>query len=99
MATYSVAAPLFASHANALVGSTVDTVTFTGGSWKKVEVLIHSATTPVYLTIDNSAPTVAGGATHVLLTGQKATFTTPDRAATIVKLIASATATYSVTAS
>jgi hypothetical protein len=88
-----------ASYNNTLAASTVDTVTISRDAGS-VRVYFDSGSTPIFFTVDGSAPTVngancyrvpasAGASTSVDVTGV---------APTVVKLISSGTPTYSVEA-
>lgn len=108
MASYTVTVGEIGAHAKTLAASTVDTVTFTLGSagspgWarvpKSVEVMTDGAD-DIYVTVDGSAPTVAGahcyrvpafpGATVIDVRDSNPT----DQV--VVKLISAGTPIYSV---
>ncbi len=108
MASYTVPSGHIGAHAKTLVVSTVDTVTFALGStstpgWgklpKQVEILTDGAA-DIYVTVDGSAPTVAG--THCYRIPAFAGSTvigvsdTNSLDAVVVKLISAGTPVYSV---
>lgn len=98
MATTALTAGQIAAHALTLVGSAVDTVTFTDDV-DAVQVLNLSGTAAIYFTIDGTAPTVAGVNTYVLPAATGASLTVsiaPAGSITSVKLISSGTPQYSV---
>lgn len=97
MATYSVLAGGLASHDNALVASTVDTVTFVD-SVAEVEVMTDGMSA-VYFTVDGTTPTVSGAHCYKIPLALSAlTVNVPNPALAVVKLISAGTPVYSVTA-
>lgn len=108
MANYTVTVAQVGAHAKTLVASTVDTVTFTLGSvgtpgWarvpKRVQV-ITDGVDDIYLTVDGSAPTVAGANCYrvpaVAGTSVIDVTDTDPTDAVVVKLISAGTPEYSV---
>lgn len=95
MATYTLAANVFAAHAKSLAASTEDTVVF-AWSASAVEV-INPGTSPIYFTVNGSPATVAGGTCHVVLPGSQVQVSVNGGAATKVRLISLASTTYHVT--
>lgn len=108
MANYTVPNGHIGAHAKTLVASTVDTVTFALGStgtpgWarmpKSIEIISDGAD-DIYVTVDGSAPTVAGTACYRVPAFPGATVldvrdsNPTDEVA--VKLISAGTPTYSV---
>jgi hypothetical protein len=108
VAEYTVTVAQVGAHAKTLVASTVDTVTFTLGStstpgWanvpKRVEILTDGAA-DIYVTVDGSAPTVAGANCWRVPAIQGSTVVSVSDSnpndAVVVKLISSGTPSYSV---
>lgn len=104
MTAIAVAAAEIGVWEQALVASTVDTVTFTrdpDSVVDEVRVTNVSGTASIYFTTDGTAPTVGGKATRWLpaVAGANRTVRLQEPASTVVKLISSGTPTYSVEAS
>ncbi len=108
MASYTVSVSEVGAHAKTLVAATVDTVTFTLGStsspgWanvpKRVEILTDGAD-DIYVTVDGSAPTVAGANCWRVPAIQGSTVLSVVDSnpydAVVVKLISAGTPEYSV---
>lgn len=95
MASLTVAAGEQGVYEQALVASTVDTVTVSAA--RRV-LIIGSGTEAIYVTVDGSAPTVGAKTAYHLPKGAVASLTldatsSPD---IVVKLISSSTPAYSV---
>jgi hypothetical protein len=101
MAAYTVAAGAIGVHAKTLAANTVDTVTFTDDvDW--VEIISDGAAA-VYVTVDGSTPTVAGGGTWEMPAGVQSVLTLPSpqpfaTRAESVALISAGAAKYGVRA-
>lgn len=96
MATHTVTGDGFAAHAKVLTANAVDTVNF-ASSFEEVEV-VSDGLAALYVTVDGSAPTVAGPKTFVLPAGVASSRRIPVRKSgpTSVKLISAAGTTFSV---
>jgi hypothetical protein len=96
VASYTVAAGERGVHNKTLVAATVDTVTFSE-DLREIEILSDGAAA-VFVTVDGSAPTVAGNNTDILPAGGMTarTLTSAPGGDTAVKLISSGAPTYSV---
>lgn len=97
MAGYTIKFGAIASHDNALVASTVDTVTFS----ESVDMIavLSDGTAAVYFTTDGTTPAVSGDHCHKLplsTVPQSATVNVPSTVTTVVQLISTGTPTYSV---
>ena len=99
MASYTVTAAEVGVHEKALTAATVDTVTFADDR-DRVRVIFVAGTTPIYFTVDNTAPTVGGQGSHYLpaVVGAVAEVEPSTPGATVVKLISSGASTYGVEA-
>lgn len=98
MASHSVAANEIGAHNKTLVAATVDTVTF-ADDLAAVEVFTDGSE-DIYFTVDGSTPTVAGANCWFLPTAMSVRrVVVPASGGTVVKLISSATPTYSVSRS
>ncbi len=109
MTAYTVAMGQIGAHAKVLTPSAVDTVTFALGvdrsvaGWanvpRRIEV-ITDGLADIYVTIDGSAPTVAGAGTYRVPALPGSTFIDVEDSngqdPVVVKLISSGAATYSV---
>lgn len=108
MAEYTVTTAQVGAHAKTLVAATVDTVTFTLGAtgtpgWgnvpKRVEILTDGVD-DIYVTVDGSAPTVAGANCWRVPAIQGSTVLSVADSnptdAVVVKLISAGTPEYSV---
>jgi hypothetical protein len=93
MATYS---PTNGSTHQTLTGATVDTVNLPS-DFQSVEVLNRDSTSTIYFTVDGTTPTVAGDGTLVVLPGAALSQAVSGAGNTVVKLISSGAAAYSVT--
>lgn len=100
MTAYSIAAGKLAAHAKSLAANTEDIVSFAGnartGSYRNVDILVHSGTAPVYFTTDGSTATVAGDNCYVVLPGNAAQVSPSLAGAGAIHLISAAAAVYSV---
>lgn len=99
MAAYTVTSGQRGVHAKTLAATTADTVTFTGRTCRRVEV-ISDGTAALYVTVDGvTAATVAGAATDVLPAGALSVRVVSVTAAgdTVVSLVSAGTPTYDVT--
>jgi hypothetical protein len=98
MATYTLNSGDIGAHAKTLAASTVDTVTFTDDVARVT--IISDGTSAIYYTVDGSTPTVAGGNCYLLPAGAVSADTRTPRdvagSGTVVKLISTGVATYSV---
>jgi hypothetical protein len=96
MTNYAVTKDDVAAHGKTLSANTEDVVTFAKLP-RFVEVVIHAATAPVFVTIDGTAAIVNGSRCIVLaaVAGNTKRFTMPPNQQR-VRLISSAAATYSV---
>lgn len=96
--SYTVATGARGVQAKVLTATFVDTVTFTDHA-NQVEI-VTDGTAAVYVTVDGSAPTVAGANTDVLISGSPCVrvvnVPSVDQPP-IVQLISAGTPTYSVT--
>lgn len=98
MATYTLAAGDVGVHDKTLVASTVDTVAWPAGVVSDLVEVLNDGATDIFVTVDGSAPTVAGGATWEVSPGTARVLRTPGGVVpTTVKLISAGTPTYSVT--
>jgi hypothetical protein len=79
-----------------LVAATVDTVTL-GADWAHVEVTNLDTTSPIYVRVDGTAPTVAGEETFVVPAGGYRILEVPTATDTVVELISAGTPDYAVT--
>jgi len=95
MATYTVSAGDIAAHAKTLTIDSEDVVDFPA-DLEGVEVLVHSGDNPVYFTVNRTAATVAGGNTHVAVTGVPVRVPVGTSGNTQVRLISAAACVYSV---
>lgn len=96
MAAYTVPAGHIGVYSKALVAATVDTVTFTSTDVSEVDI-VTDGTSPIFVTFDGSAPTVAGTACWLVpAVAGIHSFRPKTAGATVVKLISAATPTYSV---
>lgn len=98
MANYPLNPGDIAAHAKVLVANAPDTVTF-ADPFEAIEI-ISSGTADIYVTLDGTVPTVAGG--HCIRIPAATNPTAPSRVvhangtATVVSLVSSGTPTYSV---
>lgn len=96
----SVATAENGAYAITLTGSSVDTVTF-GRDCDAVEVTAVNGAAAIYFTVDGSTPTVGGKGTFevLALAGWVTQVDVPTAGNTVVKLISSGAASYSVVGS
>lgn len=99
MSSYTVASNERGAYEKSLTANTVDTVTIYASLAGAIEVKVITGTAPIYVTFDGTAPTVKGANCWDVQPGTAAQIwnLTLDYPA-VVKLISSATATYSVSA-
>ena len=96
MAAYTVAAGDVGKYELIGVANTEDTVTFTSTNVDKVDVVVHSGSSPVYFRFGSTAATVKGDGTHMVMPGTAVTCESPDNTATVVRVISAAACVYSV---
>ena len=95
MASYAVAANEIGAYAKTAVAATVDTITFTDAI-DQVRVVKDDGAA-LYITVDGTAPTVAGASTHELPAGVACSIVLRTPQGTdAVKVISSGTPVYSV---
>lgn len=108
MAAYTVTVGQIGAHAKVLGAGVVDTVTFSIGAtgtpgWANVPQVVEvlsDGIADIYVTVDGSTPTVAGGNTHRVSAAHQSLQIPVDDGnaedAVVVKLISSGAPTYSV---
>lgn len=96
MAAYTVAAGDVGKYEIAHVANTEDTVTFTGTAVDRVDVVVHSGTSPVYFRFGSTAAVVKADGCHMVTPGTSVTCEVPTKDATVVRLISAAACVYSV---
>lgn len=98
MAAVAVATGTFAAYGEVLDANTVDTVTF-ADNYANVRVIFDAGTFPLYVTVDGTAPTVAGAASHRVpaVVGAYLDFDVDAVVGSpVVKIISGGTSTYSI---
>lgn len=95
MASYTVGPSERGAYEKTLVAATVDTVTFDGD---KSRIEVHNAGPgSIYFTVDGSTPSVGSAAAWHVPASTVRDVPSPEGGSTVVKLVSSATPTYSVT--
>jgi hypothetical protein len=96
LAAYTVAAGDVGKYELVGVANTEDTVTFTGTNLDKVDVVVHSGTSPVYFRFGSTAAVVKADGCYMATPGTAVTKETTDNSVTVVRVISAAACVYSV---